>query len=135
MVKALLVALLLSVSAHAETLDSVVEKANIALNPTTLNQNGFEVEWREEMGYVWLNITRVTYLCKKEDRVYIVDGQLQKLNVDRCRGYVTAIGNSLYQIACESARGANCKKLLAKTVTPEIIRSITNRGIRDAYVK
>lgn len=134
MIKALIVAMLLSVSAHAETLDSVVNKINSELSPKQSGQSGFNVEYRQEKEAVWINIEKVTLVCSN-DPVYVLNNGKIETGTEGCNYRVTDIKNALYQITCFHSTASRCKKLLATQLSTNLIKQITTRNIKDVYVK
>jgi len=136
--KKLLFVFLLSISASAETLDSVIKTLNLQLNPKLSEQTGIEIDYKESSDeHVWINILRVKLICKNENRVYLKNKILQTKTVHICDTKIddTINKNTLFQIVCQTARGSKCKELMSKNINVDIIRTIVNRGILDIYLE
>jgi hypothetical protein len=126
--------LLFSVSCYASTLEDVIKKVSVELAPKkTIGAIGYEVEFREDHGYYWININRVVYKCRKETNSYLEKGKITTIIEQNCRGFWEL--GELYQISCKTDRGLTCKKKLAKEVNSDVILEMTKRNIKDVDIK
>lgn len=118
--------------AGPKTLDSVVASINKQLNPKFDGDTGNEVDFRSESGCTWINIDKVIMVCEKTPDTYLKNG---KLFTDKAECGFHAADTSLYQITCRNKPVAECKKLLAKELTVDLIMEIERRGIHQVYLK
>jgi hypothetical protein len=118
--------------AEVKSLDVVVASINKRLNPKFDGDIGNEIDYRSENGWTWINIDKVIMVCDKAPDTYLKNG---KLFTDKAECSFHAADMSLYQITCRNKPVAECKKLLAKELTVDLIMEIERRGIHQVYLK
>ena len=128
---------LMSLSAHAVTIEQAVDNTNqkVRPNPWLENSEGYEVEYREEMNYAWININKVTYKCKKEIKSFISHGNIETKEVNTCTNWHYGTMDALYQISCDLLALKPCKKALAEELSAVTIKKMVEGNIHQLYIK
>ena len=131
----LIVMLCLTSLCQAKTLEQVLKNINDKLNPKDTVHVGYEIEFRTENQASWINILTVMKSCRTDKFYVLRGGKLAEPIKNKCETHVPDVKNSLHQISCFTKPVAECKRLLAEQLTPELILEIVNKDLKDVEVE
>lgn len=136
MKKVFIIWFLLSCTAFAKTtnLDDKLASINVELNPSSNGMDGYQIEYRQEMGHGWINITKVTRKCALKGIFYLENGKILAKNEEVCIDKIDAYTDCLFQIVCKTKTEAICKKKLAKELSARLIRQIVTNNITESII-
>jgi hypothetical protein len=123
--------------APRQVLEETIKHANIALNPHQENEVGYEVDYREELDTVWINIMRVKLTCGNDLVYYLESGKVVGRMQHRCASHADFVHGDmeLLQVICHDMDERNCMSALAREVTVPAIQDMIAHKIKDAEVK
>lgn len=128
-------------SANADSLDKTVAKLNKEMNPVLCNQEGFEIDYRQETTsdhiITWINISKVKKECGYGIVYYLKNSEVAGWAefYSQNKGVWEGKESPLFQVTCIGLSGKECRNALAREVTTKVIKEMVGSKIHDAKVR